>query len=930
MQKTILNLNMQDKVTLKKKNQPNNQQSYQPNNQQKRTNNKKIIVQKFGGTSVNSLEKWQTISEIVKNNSDSNTLSILVCSAFSGASNALDKMIKSAISKDQAEFKIQMQQFDLLCKDFVEKIGIDFNLISKKIDKLHQLFQGLTLTEILTPALKARIMSYGEYILTAVGYEFLKGQGLKVEYLDVGNWLKCKDLNQQRYSTHADNHFLSAECDYSYDKKLQDYLLSLKADIVITQGFIATDNQDRTVLLGRGGSDTSAAYIAAKIGADQVQIWTDVPGIFTSNPKDIPSSRLILELNYAEAQELASSGASVLHPRCVEPLRSANIPLSIRWTQNPHVKHYTKITKNSKNTNCSTYVKGICRKNSVYVLSMDSVGMWMQTGFLADLFSIFKSFNISINTVSTSETNVTVTLDSSLNITESKDLKDLLEELKTICHPKLYSNCVSICLVGRNIRSILHRISSVFTAFEDKKVLCVSQAANDLNFSFIVQYKDADQILKHLHEILFSSMNQNEIFGIHWYQFLDLNKSKDNKLKPTDNKNLLKNMWWVKKSKELLNLLSTNNTSKATKKNHSPTSPIYVYNLASIKNQFNKLKSCDAVSKWFYALKANNNKLLINYINNLGLGFDCVSIQEILYLKKNLENFKAKNIIYTPNFVCVSEYQQAFELNVNVTLDNLYPLLHHPNIFKDKSIILRIDPGVAKGHHKHVQTAGNNSKFGININQLDQCLEISKKINSQIIGLHVHIGSGIDSPESWADCAYFLKDIAKNIPSISILDLGGGFSVPKKPSDKEFCFKTCNNYLQKFQQSNSHYEIWSEPGRFLVAESGVILSKVNQLKTKGNKNYIGIDAGMHTLIRPSLYNAYHPIYNLSRMDQADKMVYDVVGPICESADKLGINRLLPETYEKDIMIITNAGAYGKVMASKYNMRDYPQELVLTT
>ena len=886
-----------------------NQTKNHPN---KSNNIKPIIVHKFGGTSVNSIDKWNIIVEIIHNNIQTNSLAILVCSAFCGVSNHLDNMITSICCGKIDDYQRQIKDFENLCIDFIKNIGIDDTDISNQITNLKNLYQGLILTQISTPALQAKIMSYGEYILTSAGYKFLIKNNIQTHYLDVGKWLKSADKDSKRYSSHAHQHFLSTTCDYSYDQKFVDYCLSLNTQAIITQGFIATDNQNRKVLLGRGGSDTSASYLASKLAAQQLIIWTDVPGIFTANPKDIPSSRLILKLNYQEAQELASSGARVLHPKCIEPLASSNIPLLIKSTDLHTLKQHTEISGQTSNNNCF-FVKGICRKNDVYVLSMDSVEMWTQTGFLADLFMIFKEFNISINTISTSETNVTVTLDSSEHAINIEDLSGLITRLKKICTPKLYSNCVSICLVGSNIRSILHLLSPVLVAFEDKKVFCVSQAANDLNFSFIVEYKEADKIIRQLHDLLFSNIELGTTFGNTWNSFIE------NKLTPHN----LSNPWWRVNRKKLLDLVEVNDDSSLCEQ-----TPVYVYHLPTITAQAEILNSSNEISRWFYAIKANNHPAIIKLLNNQSIGFDCVSIAEIHHLKTTLKNFDPNKIIFTPNFVGIKEYQIAYDLGVHVTLDNIYPLIHHPQIFSNKKVILRIDPGQAKGHHQHVRTAGNRSKFGIHIDNLDQCIEIAKKINIEIIGLHVHLGSGITNAESWMHNALFLHNIAKSIPSVTILDLGGGLAVPEKPGDKLFSITTFEQSLARFNKAFTGYQLWAEPGRFLVAQAGVILTKVQQIKTKANKTFVGVDAGLHTLLRPSYYGSYHPIYNLTRINEPATINCDIVGPICESGDTLGYGRAMPESFEKDLFLIDNAGAYGKVMASEYNMRPIAKEYLI--
>ena len=866
---------------------------------------KPIVVMKFGGTSVNSLAHWNTIAELVKRGRDHSFVPVLVLSALAGVSDELEKTITSLLrGQDPKEAWNKLARKH---EDFATELGLSSEIIAPQLALLKRWMRGLSLTGEDSPAVRARILSQGEYLLSQLAHNFLLSRGIKSVWVDVGDWLKARHSLEDSREEHS--YYLSSECHYGFDATLKQRCLDLDADVVVTQGFIASDSGGKTVLLGRGGSDTSASYLAVKLGAERLEIWTDVPGIFTAHPGVIPSARLLLQLGYDEAQELASSGAKVLHPRCIEPIRSARIPLWIRWTSCPEMKAQTSI---GSITTSFPQVKGISAKKGVQVFSMENIGMWHQTGFLADLFAVFKKHRISVDGISTSESNVTVTLDSnSQGEGNGPDkMSSLLEELRKICKLKVYSGCVSISLVGRHIRSILHLLAPVMSVFEDKKVFVVSQAANDLNFSFTVEEKEAERLLRSLHELLFSQVSTTEgVFGPCWHELI--HKKEPARIGEVSGP------WWQERKRELISLFSS-----------ADLPSLYVYHLPTLKEKVKTLKSLKGVDRIFYALKANAHQEIIGFLKDQGLGFDCVSLHEIHFLKKHFPSVKGSSIVFTPNFAPIEEYKEAYDLGVVVTLDNLYLLQAHGEVFAGREVMVRLDPGVGKGHHDHVRTAGSRSKFGVGAEEWPQMVKLCERYGVKVIGLHCHLGSGISSPESWSESAAFLVRKAEELPDLRVLDLGGGFSVPEKPSETPFAMEAFDAGLQAFRKAYPQYEIWAEPGRYLVAESGVLLLRVTQIKRKGRKVFVGVSAGMNALLRPSLYGAYHYIVNLSRLGEPLEMNADVVGPVCESGDVLGYSRLLPNTKEGDILLLAGAGAYGRVMSMAYNMRPFPAERVL--
>lgn len=373
--------------------------------------------------------------------------------------------------------------------------------------------------------------------------------------------------------------------------------------------------------------------------------------------------------------------------------------------------------------------------------------------------------------------------------------------------------------------------------------------------------------------------------------------------------------WWLSRRSELLDIATSHTDA-------------FVYDQSSIESAIDRLLALTSVNRILYALKANFNPDVIRCIAAKGADFDCVSPGEIATLRDTVRGIENNRILFTPNFAPRHEYQWAVDEGIQLTLDNIYPLQAWPEIFAGRDLLLRVDPGEGQGHHDHVKTAGNQSKFGIAECDLDEAQRLVHALDITVTGIHAHIGSGIQDAAFWPAIAKRLMQIAERFPGARILDLGGGFSVPARPGDEVFDLDSLDDRLSGFAKEHPDFELWLEPGRFLVSEAGVLLTHVTQLKQKDEQRYIGVSTGINSLIRPALYNAYHHIVNLTRYyDEASGRV-NIVGPICESGDRLGQNRQFPETMENDVILIANAGAYGSVMSSRYNLRDPAPEVFL--
>jgi diaminopimelate decarboxylase/aspartate kinase len=858
------------------------------------------VVLKYGGTSVSTRSNWDTIAATVKKRHAEGLRPLVVCSAVTGISNALDRLCKeSAAGHHEAILAEVFGRHEVLARD----LGIDLRMAcGDELAQLERLAHGISLIGTQSPALMARVMAFGEILSTKIGHSYFRKLGF------VAAWHDARKLLTAQTPAEAQDakKYLSAVCPFGRDYTLDEKLGA--SAIVLTQGFIASNESGETVLLGRGGSDTSASYFAAKLKARRLEIWTSVPGMFTANPHEIANARLLRRLDYDEAQELATSGAKVLHPQSISPVRVAGVPLHIAWTENPSMQG--TVVDSGSQTGAPS-VKAVSMKTGIQVISMDSIGMWQQAGFLADVFGCFKRYGLSIDLVATSETNVTISLDRGANVVDDTVLGSLLKDLKEYCSPKSFGPCASVSLVGKHIRAILHKLAPALEVFENKEIFMLSQSASDLNFSVVVEEKDASKLMSALHGQFFADPQDEKLFGPTW---TEIAKSDQKNSEPHETKKLA-DPWWLRKRDQLLKMAISG-------------TPLYVYDFETISERADELIGIRALDRLHYAVKANPHPEILKLLFSKGFHFDCVSQEELEHVLSVVPGITSERLLFTPNFAAAREYEFALGKKCVVTLDNVHPLEHHGSMFKGAQILVRVDSGIAKGHHPHVMTSGPKSKFGVSLDELDRIKVLANKHGATISGLHAHVGSGIMAPETWAEAARYLAAVAAQIDTVEILDIGGGLGVVERPGRPKLEIDGVSELLQGFKDEHSRYRLWMEPGRYLVAEAGVILSKVTQTKRKSGKYFVGLDVGMNSLIRPALYGAWHEIVNLTRFGDLTTLEAEIVGPICESGDVLGHNRAIPESFEDDVFLIGTAGAYGKSMASCYNLRKPAEDLVL--
>ena len=360
--------------------------------------------------------------------------------------------------------------------------------------------------------------------------------------------------------------------------------------------------------------------------------------------------------------------------------------------------------------------------------------------------------------------------------------------------------------------------------------------------------------------------------------------------------------------------------------------PLYVYDGAKIIHQYNTLKSAfsDVPVKIKYAIKACTNLAILKLLKEAGAGIDVVSIQELhIGLKVG---FTASEIMFTPNSSSYEEIREAVKLGATVNIDNLPYLEKFGKEFGNSyPCFLRINPHIEAGGNTKIMTGHKESKFGISIDMVDQLYALVKKYNVKVTGVHVHSGSDFKDADAFVKAAEVIFGVAKNFTDLTALDFGSGFKVAYKEGDHTTDIPALGKKMTAaFQNFCKAYgrelQLWFEPGKFLVSESGILLVNANLIKETPAVTFVGVDSGLNHLIRPMMYNSYHHIINISNPTGAKKK-YNVVGYICET-DTLGADMMLNEVREGDVLALLNAGAYGFSMSSNYNSRPRPAEVLI--
>lgn len=770
---------------------------------------------------------------------------------------------------------------------FSEKPTLD--ILETIINKNNELLQDLKIKE------KNLLNTEIEYLQSFIGNSKLLLQD-KINIISSGETFTAKILNSYFNNNKFESMFLDS-CDFInsdqenydiYNKgefNVDDTITSNfeSKSVLVVPGFRGITNNKNICLMGRGGSDTTGSIISAKLNASSYEIWTDVNGIYSGDPNKVSHANIIPSISYDVAQEISAMGAKVIHPYCIKPCKEKNIPIVIRNTYDLSTSSTVIENVNSKtcdSKSCNS-IYSITSQSSITIFKIKSLNMWNNYGFVYDIFSKFKDYNVDVNIINTSQFDITTTTDDSNKI----KLLKVKEDLEKYYNVEIITNCTCISLVGENIRKF-KKLNCLINAIGNFDIKLTSYSSNDMSLSFVVEDKLAKELLNTLHCIA---------FPFHYF------------------KN--KNLWWNK----LLN-------------NPGPSKCQYMYSLNVINRKIKNLLNMNSIDRIYYAMKANNNSNILKHIISLGIGIETVSVEEIdclLNISNNKQNFGKVKILYTPNFADIEDYKYVKSLNtcgnIKIIIDNINILRNNPKIFKDMNIGLRLDLDYGFGHCTKVITQGQDSKFGMTYDDIINNVSIFTDYNIRIEGLHSHMGSGITNYKHWIKNLNLIiktfNNLHKSINNVKWVNIGGGFGI-----DNTIDFELLNEELINIKRKYN-FRIFIEPGRYIVAESGIILGKVTQIKYKNNTKFIGTNIGMTDLIRPALYSSIHPIY--FKDNNKDKELVTVVGPICESGDVLLKNLLVEKNIrEGDSIVVTNTGAYGHVMASQYNNRLLPIEIII--
>ncbi|MGD6807378.1 MAG: diaminopimelate decarboxylase [Candidatus Bathyarchaeia archaeon] len=369
--------------------------------------------------------------------------------------------------------------------------------------------------------------------------------------------------------------------------------------------------------------------------------------------------------------------------------------------------------------------------------------------------------------------------------------------------------------------------------------------------------------------------------------------------------------------------------------------PLYLISEKRIRDNYDRLYGALVNNykyvRLYYAAKANTNLNVLRILHSQGAYLDTVSPGEVFLALSS--GFTPDRILFTGTSVRNDELKMLADANITINVDSQSEMDRLLKISVPQILSVRVNPEVGAGHHSHCITAGPESKFGLWEEEVIQAYAIAQRARVGRFGIHMHIGSGVLEPEPYVAAVEKLLSIAKRVHKevgidFEFIDIGGGIGVPYKPEEKEvdladFSSKVVSLFKNKVKEYGLGKPfLFVEPGRYLVADSTVLLTTVNTVKVTPSRKFVGVDAGFNTLVRPTMYGSYHQILVANKLNAASKETYDVAGPICESGDLLAKERKLPEIEEGDVLAVLNAGAYGYSMSSQYNSRPRAAEVMI--
>lgn len=458
-----------------------------------------MIIMKFGGTSVEDARAMENVIEIVAK--EQRRKPIVVLSAIAGATNALLKSAHIALDGDlenaHAELNRLLERHVTLLENLINNRSEVQHLIltiRKRFDELKTLCQGIAILGELTNRSLDAIASVGEQLSTMILTRALAERGFAVELVDARTFMITND---QFAAAAPDFVLISQEARARILPPVQ------AGKIVVTQGFVGSTRKGITTTLGRGGSDYSAAIIGAALDAEEIQIWTDVDGILTADPRIAPAAMKLKVISFREASELAYFGAKVLHPSTILPAVEKDIPVIVLNSKRPQSTG-TRIVDHPPKS--SAAVKSIASKKGITVINIQSSRMLMAYGFLSAIFSVFQKHKTAVDLVSTSEVAVSLTIDNTSN------LEQIVSELQGFAEVSVFDQKAIVCVVGEQMRSTVGVVDRVFRALNDINVIMISQGASEINMSLVVDEDSVTQAVQQLHKEFFEPVPELDLF----------------------------------------------------------------------------------------------------------------------------------------------------------------------------------------------------------------------------------------------------------------------------------------------------------------------------------------------------------------------------------------------------------------------------------
>lgn len=452
-------------------------------------NNTPWVVLKFGGSSVSTLDDWNNIVQIVSGYLDKNVKVAVVHSAFKNVTNQLETIARGALNNKHSETLEALKTYH---KEMAETLNVDKQLLTPWFDSLDQCAEEISQSQSLTSKLRAKIVAHGELLSSTLGAAFLSQQFDDKSRIE---WLDARQLfvSENEHRNNFNDQYLNAVCHPRPSPELADGWAE-NVDVILTQGFIASNDDGETVLLGREGSDTSAAYLAAMLGAKKLEVWTDVTGMFSTDPNKLSQAKKIDQMSYNQAFEMAEAGAKVLHPRCLSTVMPYKIPVEIKNTHQPQ-ETGTLINDDESE---SKWVKAIAVKHNVPVVTLLLGRRGQQPETLQQVFGLFNQLALGCELLASTKESLVLAVETSNSIHSDDILNELSVKLAEVCRSVLVSHSAIITLVGCQSSQALWHMMQINADLPEQWLL-LSHTSSDQHLSFLVSDDDALDIVKLLH-----------------------------------------------------------------------------------------------------------------------------------------------------------------------------------------------------------------------------------------------------------------------------------------------------------------------------------------------------------------------------------------------------------------------------------------------